>query len=66
MAQERCAVSPYDSKAATMTRADYLACWLLVNYAVVGLAYAWQGDYWRAMYWTGAILIVTATVGMGR
>ena len=43
---------------------DYLAWWLIGNYVLVCLAYAYQGDGWRVLYWAGAILIVTATVQM--
>lgn len=43
---------------------DYLTYWLLFNYAVIGLAYAWDGDWNRVQYWVGAILIVYATVRM--
>ena len=48
----------------TMRPADYLALWLVANYIVIGVAYAWAGDWMRVMYWVGAGLIVTATVGM--
>ena len=41
-----------------------LAWWLVFNYIIVGLAYAYEGDYWRLLYWTGAICIVTATIMM--
>jgi len=44
--------------------ADRLAYWLIGNYLLVGAAYAWQGDWWRMVYWTGAVLIVVATVKM--
>ena len=47
-----------------MTRANWLAIWLLGNYFVVGCAYAWQGDWWRVLYWAGAMGIVLATVKM--
>ena len=54
-----------DSEAGVVMRpADYLALWLVANYIVIGGAYAWAGDWMRVMYWVGAGLIVTATVGM--
>lgn len=43
---------------------DWLAYWLVGNYILVGLAYAWDGQWWRVVYWLGAVLIVTATVRM--
>ena len=49
---------------AGMKIGDYLAWWLIGNYVLVCLAYAYQGDGWRVLYWAGAILIVTATVQM--
>ena len=43
---------------------DSLTYWLLFNYALIGVAYAWDGDWPRVQYWVGAMLIVGATVRM--
>jgi hypothetical protein len=41
-----------------------LTYWLLLNYLAIGGWYAWQGDWARVEYWTGALLIVHATTVM--
>ena len=41
---------------------DYLTYWLIANYVLIGLAYAWDHDWPRVQYWIGAVLIVGATV----
>lgn len=43
---------------------DWLSYWLMGNYVVIGVAYAYEGEYWRVLYWAGAMMIVWATVRM--
>lgn len=47
-----------------MTWPTALSYWLIGNYVLVGVAYAYQRDWWRLLYWLGAICIVLATVKM--
>ena len=47
-----------------MKLGDWLSYWLICNYFAVGVAYGIQGDYWRILYWFGAVCIVLATVNM--
>lgn len=47
-----------------MRLGDGLCYWLMAQYAVIGAVFAYEGDYWRCLYWAGAIMIVLATVRM--
>lgn len=37
---------------------------LLIFYAAILLASLCERNYWRALYWTGAILILCSVLGM--
>lgn len=49
-----------------MTFADKLALWLVFNYVLVGIAYGLQRDWWRVLYWIGAVCIVFSTIMLRR
>jgi len=38
----------------------YLVKGLLGAYILLALVYLWEGDRWRALYWTGAAMITVA------
>lgn len=39
---------------------------LIVAYAAIALASCFERNWWRALYFVGAILISVAVLGMGR
>ena len=49
-----------------MNVGDKLVIWLVCNYIVILIAYIYGKDYFRALYWFGAIVIVLSTLGIGR
>lgn len=49
-----------------MTWADWFVLLLLVQYVGVSLLYAWVGDWWRFLYWAGAVALNLAVLRIGR
>ena len=49
-----------------MSWADWLVVALTVQYAAVGVLYGRQGDWWRLVYWLGAVAINVAILRLGR
>lgn len=49
-----------------MVHADYLVIFLEVFYLVIMGAYIWAGDWKKATYWFGAVIINIAVIFMER
>lgn len=47
-----------------MTASTWIMLALLVFYAVIMLLAAWERNWWRAMYFAGAIVISVSVLGM--
>jgi len=43
---------------------DSLMIFLLCFYAVIALAFAWEGNYPKALYWVGAFIITSSVLWM--
>lgn len=40
-----------------MSGADWFTVALMVQYRIAAAAYAWAGQWWKAMYWAGALVL---------